>query len=502
MRHRGPVRVGAGAQAQPLDAVARCARRCSSSRRAGSRRGRCRSAAPALPASRPRARCGRRAGARAGRTSARARARAARIVPARRLLRVPARPARSRHRRVAGCRRGRRPRARQRARPARPRRAERAAAASTTPMSGSLSWKERLKRTRASRSAPRLQAQPTSPAAARASSRCAVSVASRRRWIAAEEETVTCELGVESARALGERSEVIVSGGKADACADRGEVVEMAPHALELEQDRAHARELGAGSEAERVLTGEGVRNAVRDCAGGARARCVRESVAERLPFRRALEAAVLVEEPCVEVQDALADDVEPEMAGLDDRRRGSARPRPGTRRGRAPARSSARGRGRGRRAAAEAGAPRRRRPGGRAPRARPSRRPGRDRRSKEPPVLDEHGLQPSLAVADRRAASARRRRPGRVEPREAPASRERRRDRARGRRAVRARSRDPLQRARRRASEPGSQSADGRERRAAARARRRRGAPSARRPRGRATSRRRALPTVVSSSA
>ncbi len=127
------------------------------------------------------------------------------------------------------------------------------------------------------------------------------------------------ELGVEPAGALGERGEVIVSGGEADAGADRREVVEVTPHALELEQDRAHARELGAGSETECVLAGKGVRDAVRDCAGGAGARRVGEPVLERLPFRRALETAVLVEEPRVEVQDALADDVEPEVTGLDD---------------------------------------------------------------------------------------------------------------------------------------------------------------------------------------
>src|SRR5438876_3867889 len=130
---------------------------------------------------------------------------------------------------------------------------------------------------------------------------------------------MSCELRVEPAGALGERGELIASGGEADARADRREVVEMAPHAFELEQDRAHARELAAGSKTERVLTREGARDAVRNGAGGAGARRVGDPIGEGVSFGRAFETAVLVEQPRVEVQDALANDVEPEVAGLDD---------------------------------------------------------------------------------------------------------------------------------------------------------------------------------------
>ena len=49
VRDDRPVRVGAGAQAEPLDAVAVALDDAASSRRAGSRRGRCRSRAPAPP---------------------------------------------------------------------------------------------------------------------------------------------------------------------------------------------------------------------------------------------------------------------------------------------------------------------------------------------------------------------------------------------------------------------------------------------------------------------
>src|SRR5438132_14374114 len=106
---------------------------------------------------------------------------------------------------------------------------------------------------------------------------------------------MACELGVEPAGALGERREVIVPGSEADARADRREVVEVTPHAFELEQDRAHARELAAGSKAECVLTGKRVRDAVRNCAGSAGALRVCEAVGERMRFRRAFETAVLV---------------------------------------------------------------------------------------------------------------------------------------------------------------------------------------------------------------
>ena len=72
-------------------------------------------------------------------------------------------------------------------------------------------------------------------------------------------------------------------------------------------------------SKAEDVFARVGVGDAVCDRAGGAGARGVGQSFVERLSFRCAFEAAVFVEEAGVDVQDALADDVEAEVAGLDD---------------------------------------------------------------------------------------------------------------------------------------------------------------------------------------
>jgi len=108
-----------------------------------------------------------------------------------------------------------------------------------------------------------------------------------------EQEAVACEPGVEPAGALGERGKVIVAGGEADAGADRGEVVEVAPQALELEQDRAHACELDVRCQTEGVLAGVGVGDTVCDRAGGAGAGCIGQSFVERVSFGCAFEAAV-----------------------------------------------------------------------------------------------------------------------------------------------------------------------------------------------------------------
>ena len=134
-----------------------------------------------------------------------------------------------------------------------------------------------------------------------------------------EEEAVSGQDGVQPARALGERCEAVVAGGEADAGADRGDVVQVAPGPLELEQDRADAAELGGGHEPERLLAGARVGDAVRHVAGGAGTRDVGEPFVQRLPFRGALEPAVLVEELCVEVEDAVADEMEAKVPRLDD---------------------------------------------------------------------------------------------------------------------------------------------------------------------------------------
>ena len=61
------------------------------------------------------------------------------------------------------------------------------------------------------------------------------------------------------------------------------------------------------------------VGDAVRHIAGGAGTRGVGEPLVQRLPFGGTLEAAVLVEELRVEVEDAVADEVEAKVARLDD---------------------------------------------------------------------------------------------------------------------------------------------------------------------------------------
>ena len=69
------------------------------------------------------------------------------------------------------------------------------------------------------------------------------------------------------------------------------------------------------GPQPERLLARVRVGDGVRDRAGRAGALGVGEALVERSAFGGALEAAVLVEEARVEVQDALADDVEAEVA-------------------------------------------------------------------------------------------------------------------------------------------------------------------------------------------
>ena len=124
---------------------------------------------------------------------------------------------------------------------------------------------------------------------------------------------------VQPTRSLGERRECVVAGGEAHAGADCGDVVQVAPRSLELEQDGASATEFGGRHEPECLLAGARVGNAVRHVAGGACARRVGEPRLERLPFGGALEPAVLVEELCVEVEDAIADEMEAKVPRLDD---------------------------------------------------------------------------------------------------------------------------------------------------------------------------------------
>ena len=93
----------------------------------------------------------------------------------------------------------------------------------------------------------------------------------------------------------------------------------MVPEALELEQERARARAARAsGDEAERLLAGQRVGDRFVT-AQAAQARCgVGERRRRASPLGGPLEAAMLVEQPHVEMKDAVADDVEAEVAGLD----------------------------------------------------------------------------------------------------------------------------------------------------------------------------------------
>ena len=227
----------------------------------------------------------------------------------------------------------------------------------------------------------------------------------RKRWPVRQRVQPPC--------ALGERGEAGVPGGEADAGADRSDVVQVAPRPLELEQDRAGARELGRRDEAERLLAGVRVGDAVRDGAGGAGARR-RTRGPRRASFPR----------PPARGRDACRRAAR-RAGGCGRRRRGSgsgrtrscprgsARRRPGRRRRRESARPAVERRvvvdeRPQRLVAGEADAR-----GDRAPRARPSRPPARDRRSRARPVL---GSRPSRAGSTpsrvRRAACARASRP------------------------------------------------------------------------------------------
>ena len=135
----------------------------------------------------------------------------------------------------------------------------------------------------------------------------------------AEQKAVSGQDRVEPACAFGESREMIVARGEADTGADGSDVVEVAPETLELEQDRPCAGELRGRFEPESRLACVGVGEAVRDRAGRAGAADVAGTVREGAPLGGGLEAAVLVEEAGVEVENPFADDVEAEVARLDD---------------------------------------------------------------------------------------------------------------------------------------------------------------------------------------
>ena len=137
----------------------------------------------------------------------------------------------------------------------------------------------------------------------------------------AEQEPVARQRLVESPGALGQGGEERVPGGETHPGTDGGDVVEVVPDALELEQDRACASEVGRRPDSECLLARVRVRDAVRDRARRARAHGVREAVLERVPLGGPLQPAMLVEQPGVDVEDAIAHDVEAEVPRLDDAR-------------------------------------------------------------------------------------------------------------------------------------------------------------------------------------
>ena len=106
---------------------------------------------------------------------------------------------------------------------------------------------------------------------------------------AVEQQAMARELGVEATRILAEGGEALVPGRHPHAGADRGDVVQVAPEALELEQDRARSRGLGIGSEARAAARRRGRRrrgwSPSRPRTHGPHRRCPRRG---RHPRRRA----------------------------------------------------------------------------------------------------------------------------------------------------------------------------------------------------------------------
>ena len=156
----------------------------------------------------------------------------------------------------------------------------------------------------------------------------------------AEQEAVAGDLRIQPARVLAQRREALVACGEAGAGADRGDVVEVAPEPLELEQERASAADLFRWPQAEDLLGSVRVGDAVGDRAGAAGARGVIDCVAERLPSRRAQGRGVCrrVGRPgtgCGHQRRAAG------SGRIRSRPHGSARPRPGRHQGRRPAPSS-----------------------------------------------------------------------------------------------------------------------------------------------------------------
>jgi hypothetical protein len=127
--------------------------------------------------------------------------------------------------------------------------------------------------------------------------------------------------GVDTASALDEPGEAVVAGCKPDAGAHGGDVIEMAPGPLQLEQDRPHPSELRRRLKTEALLACVCVREPVRHGARAAGAPDPRDPLVQRVALRSRFETAVLVEQPGIDVEDAVADDVKAKMPRLDHAR-------------------------------------------------------------------------------------------------------------------------------------------------------------------------------------
>ncbi len=129
------------------------------------------------------------------------------------------------------------------------------------------------------------------------------------------------EVRVQPARLLDQCEKTLRSGREPNPRADRADVVEMTPEALELEQDRSGSCELRGRLETQCLLACVGVTHRVRHPARAAGPGHCGEPIGQRQALDGPLEPSMLVAESGVEQKDPLPDDVEAEVARLDDAR-------------------------------------------------------------------------------------------------------------------------------------------------------------------------------------
>ncbi len=136
-----------------------------------------------------------------------------------------------------------------------------------------------------------------------------------------EQEAVAADRPVDPLRPLLERREGHRPRREPDPRADLADVVEVVVEPLQLEEQGAGAAKGRARPQAGGLLGGLRAGHAVGHRAGAAGVAQHVDELREGAPLGQALEVAVLVEEAGVEMDDALADRVEAEMARLDDAR-------------------------------------------------------------------------------------------------------------------------------------------------------------------------------------